>query len=51
MLWVLYFVFSAVLVVWLALLVFAIDPKHLDSRLGIVVTLFLRCAYDKGRPP
>ena len=26
---------------WLALLVFAVSPKHLDTRLGVVVTLFL----------
>lgn len=31
----------AALNVWLALLVFAVNPKNLDTRLGIVVTLFL----------
>ena len=41
---------AAVLVVWLALLVFSIDPKHLDSRLGIVVTLFLRFAHARAPP-
>lgn len=41
----LYFILMAVLPVilnvWLALLVFSISPKHLDTRLGIIVTLFL----------
>ena len=41
----LYYVFTAIipiaLNVWLALLVFSVAPKHLDTRLGIVVTLFL----------
>eukprot|EP00887_Chlorella_sp_A99_P003895 scaffold11.g3895.t1 len=40
-----YYVFIAILPiainVWLCLLVFSVDPKHLDTRLGIVVTLFL----------
>ena len=41
----LYFVLTAIipiaLNVWLALLVFSVAPKHLDTRLGIIVTLFL----------
>lgn len=41
----LYFVLTIIipiaLNVWLALLVFSVSPKHLDTRLGVVVTLFL----------
>jgi hypothetical protein len=40
-----YFILTAIvpiaLNVWLALLVFSVSPKHLDTRLGIIVTLFL----------
>lgn len=34
-------IFPIALNVWLALLVFSVSPKHLDTRLGIIVTLFL----------
>jgi hypothetical protein len=40
-----YFVLAALLPIvlnaWLSFLVFAVPPRHLDTRLGIVVTLFL----------
>ncbi|KAG7670060.1 hypothetical protein NADE_006303 [Nannochloris sp. 'desiccata'] len=40
-----YYILTAIvpiaLNVWLALLVFSVSPKHLDTRLGIIVTLFL----------
>lgn len=37
----LYAVLPICINVWLCMLVFAVSPKHLDTRLGIVVTLFL----------
>lgn len=41
----LYYCITAILPIWLntclSLLVFSVNPRHLDTRLGIVVTLFL----------
>lgn len=48
-----YFILTAIvpiaLNVWLALLVFSVSPKHLDTRLGIIVTLFLSDCVDACR--
>ena len=43
-------VFVIAINTYLALLVFSVSPRHLDTRLGIVVTLFLSLTALQARP-